>query len=172
MLMLGPVLERLHNELLTPLIDITFDRMLEAGIVPPPPPELQGQALNIELVSILAQAQRAIATNGVDRFVNNLSVIAQIKPEVLDKFDADYWADNYSDMLGVDPQMLVPEDQVLLVRQQRAQAQATAQKSALMNQGADTANKLSAVPTQNGDSNAGADIMNLFSQGLGAPQGA
>jgi hypothetical protein len=172
MLMLGPVLERLHNELLTPLIDITFDRMLDAGIVPPPPPELEGQALNIELVSILAQAQRAIATNSVDRFVQNLGMIAQFKPEVLDKFDADYWADNYSDSLGLDPQYIVPEDKVLMARQQRAQAQAAAQKSALMNQGADTASKLANVPTQDGSSNAGSDIMNMFSQGLGAPQGA
>lgn len=60
MLMLGPVLERLHNELLKPLIDITFDYMMEAGIVPPPPEELQGQDLNVELISMLAQAQRAI----------------------------------------------------------------------------------------------------------------
>jgi hypothetical protein len=170
MLMLGPVLERLHNELLTPLIDITFDRMLETGIVPPPPPELHGMALNIELVSILAQAQRAIATNGVDRFVSNMGMIAQFKPEVLDKFDADYWADNYSDMLGVDPQLIVPEDKVLLVRQARAQAQAAVQKSAMVNQGADTAQKLAQVPTQNGNSNAGTDVMNMFSQGLGAPQ--
>lgn len=172
MLMLGPVLERLHNELLTPLIDITFDRMLETGIVPPPPPELEGQSLNIELVSILAQAQRAIATNGVDRFVNNMTIIAQVKPEVLDKFDADYWADSYSDMLGVDPQLIVSEDKVLLARQARQQAQAAAQKAAMANQQADTVNKLSSVPTQNGSSNAGTDVMNMFSQGLGAPQGA
>lgn len=172
MLMLGPVLERLHNELLTPLIDITFDRMLETGIVPPPPPELQGQSLNIELVSILAQAQRAIATNGVDRFVNNMGMIAQFKPEVLDKFDADYWADSYSDMLGVDPQLIIAEDKVLLARQARAQAQAAAQKAAMANQQADTVNKLASVPTQNGNSNAGTDVMNLFSQGLGQPQGA
>ena len=40
LLMLGPVLERLHNEILDPLIEMTFARMVEAGIVPPPPEEL------------------------------------------------------------------------------------------------------------------------------------
>src|SRR3569832_815757 len=103
MILLGPVIERLQNELLDPLIEMTFKRMLTAGIVPPPPEELQGQELSVELVSMLAQAQRAIATNGVDRFVGNLGAIAQYKPEVLDKFDADKWADTYSDMLGVSP---------------------------------------------------------------------
>ena len=36
LLMLRPVLERLHGEILSPLIEITFARMVEAGIVPIP----------------------------------------------------------------------------------------------------------------------------------------
>lgn len=163
MLMLGPVLERLHNELLSPLIDQTFDHMIKAGIVPPAPPELQGQSVNVELISMLAQAQRAIATNGVDRFVNNLGQIAQFKPEVLDKFDSDMWADMYSDMLGVDPELIVPNDKVALIRKQRADQQAAQQKAAMMNQAADTAQKAAAAPTQNGASNALQDATAAFS---------
>lgn len=163
MLMIGPVLERLHNELLDPLVSMTFDRMLSNQLVPPPPEELHGQPVNVELVSVLAQAQRAIATNGVDRFVGNLGQIAQFKPDVLDKFDADKWADIYSDMLGVDPELIVASDQVALIRQQRAQAQADAAKSEQMNQAADTAQKLGNAPTQGG-SNALQDVMGLFSQ--------
>jgi hypothetical protein len=103
------VLERLQDELLDPLIDTTFDQMIEAGLVPPPPRELQGMEMHVELVSVLAQAQRAIATNGVDRFVGNLGSIAAFKPDVLDKFDSDKWADQYSDMLGVSPDLIVPQ---------------------------------------------------------------
>jgi len=40
MLMLGPVLERLQNELIDPLIEITFSAMVNAGVLPPPPPPL------------------------------------------------------------------------------------------------------------------------------------
>mgnify|MGYP000378984054 CR=1 FL=1 len=40
LLMLGPVLERLHNELLEPLVAFTFERCLQTGILPPPPEEL------------------------------------------------------------------------------------------------------------------------------------
>ena len=163
MLMLGPVLERLHNELLNPLIDITFDYMMESGVLPPPPEELQGMPLNVELVSMLAQAQRAIATNGVDRFVGSMGVIAQMKPEVLDKIDVDYWADTYSDMLGVDPKLLVPEDQVQAKRAQRAQAAAQAQQAQAMEMQANTASKLASVPTQNGSSNAASDVISQFS---------
>lgn len=163
MLMLGPVLERLHNELLMPLVDMTFDSLLEGGILPTPPPELHGKDLNIELVSMLAQAQRAIATNGIDRFVSNLGQIAQFKPEVLDKFDADEWVEAYSDMLGVEPEIIVPSDKVAIIRQQRAQQQAQAQHSAMLNQQADTAQKLANAPTQGGGSNALSDVMGMFS---------
>lgn len=161
MLMLGPTVERLHNEELSPLIEMTFDRMIEAGIVPPPPEEMQGQELNVEFVSMLAQAQRAIATNGVDRFVGNLGVVAGMKPEVLDKLNADVWADKYGDMLGVDPELIVAGEQVALIRQQRAELQQAAAQQAMANQAADTAQKLANAPTTGG--NALTDVTRAFS---------
>ena len=172
LLMLGPVLERLHNELLNPLIDITFTRMLEAGILPPPPPELQGMDLDVEFVSMLAQAQRAVGVNSVDRFVNSLGGVATVKPDVLDRFDADQWVDVYSDMLGVDPNLIVPGDKAALVRQQRAQAAQQAQQAALMNQAADTMQKMGNTPTGTGGENAAMDVMNMFSgYNTPSPQG-
>lgn len=161
MLMLGPVLERLQNELLDPLIETTFQRMIEAGIVPPAPEELHGQELNVELVSVLAQAQRAIATNGIDRFISNLGAIAQFKPDVLDKFDSDEWADAYSDMLGVDPKLIVANDKVALIRQQRAQAQQQAAQAEQAAQASQTAKNLGSVDT--GGKNAATDLMAQFS---------
>ena len=166
LLMLGPVLERLHNELLDPMIEMTFTRMLEAGIVPPPPQELQGIELNVDFVSMLAQAQRAIGTNSVDRYVNNLGAIASFKPGVLDKFDEDKWADMYADMLGVDPELIVADDKVALIRQQRAQAQQAAAMQANMAQNAQTAKTLSETNTQ--QPSALQDMMNQFS-GYGSP---
>jgi hypothetical protein len=162
LLMLGPVLERLQNELLDPLIEMTFDQIMEAGIAPPPPEELQGSPINVELVSMLAQAQRAVGTNSIDRFIGNLGAVAQFKPEVLDKLDADKWADIYADSLGLPAQIMVAEDQVQALRQQRAQAQQAAQQSALMNQTADTANKLAAAKT-GGEPNALTDATRAFS---------
>jgi len=161
LLMLGPVLERMHNEILDPLIEMTFSRMVEANIVPPPPDELQGMELNVEFVSMLAQAQRAIATNSVDRFVGNLGEVAGIKPEVLDKFDADRWADAYADMLGIDPELIVPGEQVALIRKQRAEAAQAQQQAALLNQGADTAQKLGSVDTSK--QSALTDVTRAFS---------
>jgi hypothetical protein len=168
LLMLGPVLERLHNELLDPLIEITFERLLQAGALPPPPEELIGVNLDVEFVSILAQAQRAIGANSTDRFVGNLGAMAQIKPEVLDKFDADRWVDNYADQIGVDPELIVGKEEVALVRKARADQQAAQQAAAQAQQAAESMGKLGGVATQNGASNAGADIMGGL-MGYGSP---
>lgn len=167
LLMLGPVLERIHDELLSPLIDLTFEEMVGAvgpdgrPLVPPPPEELQGVDLNVEFISMLAQAQKAISTNSIDRFVTSIGAIAGAKPGVLDKFDEDKWADHYADVLGVDPELVVPDAKVALIRKQRAQAQAQVAQQQQVAQAADTANKLAAAPTSG--KNALTDVIGMFS---------
>ena len=166
LLMLGPVLERLQNELLDPLIEMTFDYMVEAGIVPPPPEELQNMDLNVEFVSMLAQAQRAVGTNSIDRFVQSMGMVAQAKPEVLDKLNTDKWADHYADMLGVDPELVVPEDEVLKLRAARAKAQQQAQQMQAVEQATGAAKNLASADM--GGNNALTNIINQFS-GYGSP---
>lgn len=167
LLMLGPVLERLHNEFLQPLIDITFDRMIESGIVPPPPPELHGVDLNVEFVSMLAQAQRAVGTQSVDRLLGTIGSIALMQanagqaPTALDKLDADQTIDAYAEMLGTDPNLIVADDKVALIRQDRAQQQQLAQKAQAAQQMAETAQKLGNTPTDG--KNALSDVMGQFS---------
>ena len=61
LVMLGPVLERLHDDLLEPLIGRVFQIMARAGEIPPPPsPMLDGMRLQPEYVSPMAGMQ---ATN-------------------------------------------------------------------------------------------------------------
>jgi len=160
LLMLGPVLERLHNELLDPLIDNTFNRMIESNLVPPAPEELQGMELNVEFVSMLAQAQRAIGTNSIDRYVNNMGMVAQMKPDVLDKFDSDAWADGYADMLGVDPKLIVGGERVARIRQERAMAQQQMAKAEAEQRAVENAVKLNNSKT--GEPSM-MDMMNQFS---------
>jgi hypothetical protein len=161
LLMLGPVLERLHNELLDPLIEITFSRILSAGILPPPPPDLHNVEINVEFVSMLAQAQRAIGANSVDRWMGNIGAVAQYKPDVLDKIDSDYWVEAYADMLGIDPQMIVPTDKVALVRQQRAEAQQQAQQAAVAESQSKTISNLAGASM--GPDNVLGNVMDNFS---------
>ena len=158
MLMLGPVLERLNAELLDPLISMTFDRMVIANLLPPIPEELAGVDLSVDYVSILAQAQRAVSTNAVDRFTQNLGFVANIKPEVMDKFDADYWADHYSDALGIDPRLVVSSKNVALIRQERAQQMAAAQQMQMAEQMSNVAKNVSGI-----EQAPAGDVMDQFS---------
>ncbi len=160
LLMLGPVTERQHNEELQPMVEGAFDLLLEAGVLPPPPPDLAGHELQVEYTGLLAQAQRAVGINSIDRFIGSLGVVAQLKPGALDKFDEDEYVDVVSDMLGVDPALIVADDKVQLIRQQRAQQQAALQQSAMAQQAADTMQKLGATPTT-GDNAAASAVQAL-----------
>lgn len=167
LLMLGPTLERLHDEALNPLVDRTFQRMLKLGLLPSPPEELQGSELNIEFISMLAQAQRAVGVNSTDRFLRSLGVVAQFKPEVVDKLNADEAADMLADQLGVDPRMIVSGKDVAIIRQQRAQQQQQAAQAQAVQAAAGTAKELGSINT--GQPNALTDLLNLTS-GYTLPQ--
>lgn len=119
LLMLGPMLQRTQNELFDKVIDRTFKIALRADIVPEPPPELQGQQLSIEYLSPLFQAQKSVATNTIERMSTYVGNLAQIAPEALDKFDADQAVDEYADALGVNPNIILTDDEVMDVRAQR-----------------------------------------------------
>lgn len=124
LLMLGPALERLHHEGLEPLIDITFNHMLEVGLIPPPPEELAGTNLQVEFVSMLAQAQRAIGASADDRFIGMIQGLSQSHPEALDKLNTDNFIDDYGDKLGVNPGHIRSTEEVVELRQAREQAMA------------------------------------------------
>lgn len=173
LLMLGPVLERLHNELLSPLVTMTFERCLEVGIVPPVPEELQGQPLEVEFVSMLAQAQKAVQVNSVDRLIGHVGMLAGGVGDTspFDKIDTDKSIERYADMLGVDPDLIVSGEQVALVRQQRAEAVQQAQQAQMAEQMAGAASKMGGIPTGPApEDNAARDILNLFS-GYQSPTG-
>lgn len=121
LLMLGPVLERLNDEFLDPLIDRAFAIMQRKGMLPPAPEVLQGTALRIEYISVMAQAQKSIGVNSMERFVGFVGRMAQAKPEALDKINVDKIIDNYGDSIGVSPSVIVPDEEVQKIRQARAE---------------------------------------------------
>ena len=121
LLMLGPVLERLESELLDPLIGRTFNVMLRAGLIPPPPQELQGENLKVEYISMLAQAQKMVGTTTVEQLSAYVGSLTAVVPEVIDKFNADKAVDRYADMLGVDSEIIRSDEEVAEIRKRRAE---------------------------------------------------
>lgn len=147
LLMLGPVLEQLNQDLLDPLITITFRLMLRQGRIPPPPPELRGQVLHIEYVSILAQAQKALGISAMDRFSQFCLQLAEVRPDSLDVVDFDEMVKRYAEAVGVPPHIILALPQVAAIRNQRQQAQAAQQKMAMIEQASKSARNLAGSPT-------------------------
>lgn len=130
MLQLGPVLESLQDELLDPLIKRTFAVMVEAGLVEAPPDELAGAPLRVEYLSILSQAQKLVGLGGLERLAAFSGQLAQVWPQVTDKFDADAALEEAGDMLGTPAKVLRSGDELDAVRQARAQQESAAQAAA------------------------------------------
>ena len=124
LLMLGPVLENIHNDLLDPLVDRTFNILARNGLLPEPPEELAETELSVEYISILAQAQRAVGVNSIRHTVSFATEVSQVAgPGVLDKIDFDQAIDEFADMQGVPPTIIRSDDQVEAIRAGRAAAE-------------------------------------------------
>ncbi|WP_457794269.1 portal protein [Acinetobacter baumannii] len=142
MLMLGPVVERQIDELLRPLVEICVERVLRdnAYLRQIAPEAIQNADVEINFVSILALAQKSSDSAVLERALAMVGQIAQVDPQVLDKFDTDKFLDEYASNNGVSPNIFRPKRIVDEIRNQRAQQQAMAQQQALAAQQAQTQN--------------------------------
>lgn len=133
MFAIGPVLEQLNFDLLDPLIDIGFERMLEQDLLPPPPPELEGARLKVDYISPMAEAQKAVGLGALERFTNYCVGIAGQTgdPSIIKyKFDADQAIDEYAQMSGVSPRV-VRTDEVVAQMREEEQKNIEAEKAVL-----------------------------------------
>ncbi len=151
MLALGPVLERLQDELINPLVDLAFSRVMAEEAIPQPPEPLQGEDLSIELQSMLAREQRVDAVVGLDRLLAVVGSLAGASPEVLDKIDADQVVDEYAQLTGAPPRVLRSDEQVEALRQGREQAAQQAQMAQGLQVGVDAAKTASQTSTEEGN---------------------
>jgi hypothetical protein len=134
LIQLGPVIERFENEGLSPAIDRVFNIMHRAGLLPPLPRALKrGAHIKVEYISMLAEAQKAVATAGIERLTQYVGGLAAVDQTVLDNIDFDETIQLYADDLGVSPKVLRSPDAIAKLRQMRQQqmAQQQAQQNAM-----------------------------------------
>ena len=129
MLVLGPVIERLQHELLNPLVSMAYNKLKERRLLPEPPGQIKGASIEIEFQSMLAQSQRAVDINAIDRMVSSMQAIASVQPEVLDRLDPDGMVDTYRERLAVDPKILRTVDEAQEIRNARNQVAAQQQQT-------------------------------------------
>lgn len=127
LLAMGPMLWGLNQDVLDPMIERLYGMMQRKGLLPDPPPELQGVELRIEYVSILHMAQKASQIAAIERGMGFVNQLAQTAPDVLDLVDDQEVIEEYFDALGVPPNILRDPKVVAQLRQARQQAAQAAQ---------------------------------------------
>lgn len=136
---LGPVIERFENECLSPAITRVFNILNRKGLLPPPPQEIAGLPVQIEYVSMLAEAQKAVATSSIERVFGIAGNLAAVEPSVLDNINFDAAIDEYATLLGTSPKIIRAPEEVARLRaakQQAQQQQQMAEAAPAMVQGA------------------------------------
>jgi hypothetical protein len=129
---LGPVVEQVNDNMLP----IAVERMMaiaeRGGLMPPAPPDIQGQALKIEFVSVLAQAQKMLGLSSTERVVGFVGSLGQVfGPQVLDKIDPDAIIDDYADRANIPAKAVRDQRAVDELRAARAEQDQMAQMAAL-----------------------------------------
>ena len=146
---LGPILGRLNNELLKPIIDRTFDILTRRGKMPRPPEVLADNPdLQIVYTSQIAKAQRTAEANTLMKVLQASAPVIEAQPEVMDNIDGDNVLRYNANIFGLPAEMLRAEKEVQGTRQQRAEAQQQAMAAQQENLEADTAQKMAKAQPQ------------------------
>lgn len=147
---LGPVVERLQDEFLSPIIERVYNIAERMGLFPPLPEELAermaDQDIKIEYISPLAQAQKMSGLVNIEQAVSFAGQMAQIYPEALKAIDPIGTVKRYFELLGAPAvmqrsteeimQMIAAEQEAMEQQQeqqymmQQAQAMAPAAQAA------------------------------------------
>lgn len=118
-LVIGPNLQSLNWTYNVPVVEFVMDFVLdEDPELPPPPPDLAGQFLKPEFISIFAQAQKAADLPSVERYMAMIANVGQLRPEIWDKANLDKLADLYEDRLYLPAGLNNPQSKVEAIREQ------------------------------------------------------
>lgn len=155
LVLVGPVLERLHDELFIPLMDRTFECMRDLDMLPPCPPELAGRRLRVEFVSLLAQAQKLVGINAADQYMALTLKASSAWPEALDTLNVDHLLDNYAESLGLPVSLTRSPEERQQLRAARADAAQTQAITDALGKGVDMVRQLSQSPLSGPDGKQG-----------------
>lgn len=141
---LGPVVERLQDEFLSPIIERVYNILERRGGFPPIPEDLverlADKEVKIEYISPLAQAQKMSGLVNIEQATAFVAQMAQLYPESLKAIDPIQTVKRYFDLLGAPAvmqrsvediqKMLQAEQEAMQKQEQMAEMQAVAQAAA------------------------------------------
>jgi hypothetical protein len=121
MRLMGPVLGRMHFELLRPLIARLFAMMSRRKMFPPPPAEVQGKNFQVRYSSLLARAQKMQEMQNIQRAIATIGPIAQQHPEVSDNIKLDKITQEILRGYGVPEKFIVNDQELKKARDAQAE---------------------------------------------------
>lgn len=135
---LGPMLGRMQVELLSPMLQRTYELMDAAGRFPEAPPTMAGRKLEVIYISPAAKAQYGTKGMHVNAFINDLVQYAAVDPSIIDIVNPDELATEVSKYRDVSRVVLRSPEEVAEVKRRR-------QEQAALQSGAEAAKNLGAA---------------------------
>ena len=109
MVLLSPLLEQVHSALKI-LLDWVFNECVERNLIPEPPSALQDKTLEVEFVSMLAQAQKAVKVSSMERFTTfTINLARALDPNLLMKLNGTKIIEDYADYANINPEQLISD---------------------------------------------------------------
>lgn len=124
--MLNPVLDRMHRELLKPLVDFVIslrDEWSEEWIA-----QEQHPPVDVKFTSMLALVQQSYKITSLMQFFQLTTQLMQVKPEVADFFDGDETLILIARVLDIEPSVMRSLEDVVKHREEAAKQQQAAQE--------------------------------------------
>jgi len=125
--LLAPIFGRLVSELHGPMIARSYDLLNRHGKIPKAPGIMAKSKLKIGYLSPAAQAQSSSKALTISRFLNDLTPLAQVNPDVFDAIDLDKAVQVYSHARGIPAIILRSPDDLAKLRDQKQKQQQMAQ---------------------------------------------
>lgn len=125
--MMAPMVGRLQTEFLGTMIARSYSLLRNAGRIPAAPRMIQRAGLRVTYVSTASRAQTGTKAISMGRYIQELTPIAQIQPNVMDKLDTDAFAEELAIIRGIDRRIIRPQEAVDEIRASREQKEQAAQ---------------------------------------------
>jgi hypothetical protein len=138
MQLLGSAVGNIMREKLSPVIHRVFGIAARLKKLPPLPPELSNEDYQINYISPLARAQKALELNNFNQAIQIIAGFGQVDPSVFDKIDFDKSVDYVAEITNIKPQIIRDDMEVADIRANRQEQQAMAEQLAATQQGTET----------------------------------
>ena len=114
----GPIY-RLQSELFTPVITRSVLLLIRNGVIPTPPPELQGQGFGIEYISELALAMRDQQSRAFQQFAGLVTELDPVFPGAKDIINIDRALPDIAFTFGLKAEHLSTQEEIAEAREAR-----------------------------------------------------